>query len=50
MIRRTKADRREAKRRKARYGPTGGTRAGQFAHARIARGYRGDVKNFVRKK
>lgn len=48
MSERIKAEKREAQRRKATYGPRGGTVAGQVVRVRTARGYHGSAKRFVR--
>lgn len=44
-----KSDRRAALRRKTLNAPRGATRAGQLAHTRTARGYRGSAKKLIRK-
>ena len=45
----TKTDRRDKKRRKEKYGPTGGTLAGQKHRLDTARQYSGDIKKIIKK-
>lgn len=47
-MRRLKGERRAERNRKTKHAPKGGTRGGQLVRMRVAKGYAGSAKRFIR--